>query len=166
MFKEFKEFAIKGNAIDLAVGVIIGAAFGGIVTSLVKDILMPPIGLLTGGLDFSNKFMVLKAVADGATDFATPADAVKAGRGHLELRQLHHPGDQLPHRRVLHFPRRPSAEQNEAARAGRAGGLERLPGLHDDDSDQGDALPALHHSAGGVISRPSTLSAFRGAKRL
>ena len=55
MLKEFQEFAIKGNAIDLAVGVIIGAAFGGIVTSLVKDILMPPIGLVTGGLDFSNK---------------------------------------------------------------------------------------------------------------
>ena len=76
MWKEFKEFAIKGNAIDLAVGVIIGAAFGSIITSLVKDILMPPIGLLTGGLDFSNKFLVLKAGADGMTNFATPADAV------------------------------------------------------------------------------------------
>ncbi len=51
MLKEFKEFAIKGNAVDLAVGVIIGAAFGGIVSSLVKDILMPPLSLLTGGLD-------------------------------------------------------------------------------------------------------------------
>lgn len=78
MFKEFKEFAIKGNAVDLAVGVIIGAAFGGIVTSLVKDILMPPIGLITGGLDFSNKFLVLKDAAGGAV-YATPADAVKAG---------------------------------------------------------------------------------------
>jgi large conductance mechanosensitive channel len=58
MWKEFKEFAVKGNAIDLAVGVIIGAAFGGIVSSLVKDVLMPPIGLATGGLDFSNKFVV------------------------------------------------------------------------------------------------------------
>jgi len=76
MWKEFKEFAVKGNAIDLAVGVIIGAAFGGIVASLVKDILMPPIGLATGGLDFSNKFIVLKAGADGATNFATPADAL------------------------------------------------------------------------------------------
>ena len=73
MLKEFKEFAIKGNAVDLAVGVIIGAAFGGIVSSLVKDILMPPLGLLTGGLDFSNKFIVLKEGADGATNFATPA---------------------------------------------------------------------------------------------
>ena len=78
MFKEFKEFAIKGNAVDLAVGVVIGAAFGSIVTSLVKDILMPPIGLLTGGLDFSNKFLVLKNAPGGAV-FATPVDAVKAG---------------------------------------------------------------------------------------
>jgi len=76
MWKEFKEFAVKGNAIDLAVGVIIGAAYGGIVASLVKDILMPPIGLATGGLDFSNKFIVLKAGVDGATNFATPADAL------------------------------------------------------------------------------------------
>ncbi len=79
MWKEFKEFAIKGNAIDLAVGVIIGAAFGGIITSLVKDILMPPIGLLTGGLDFSNQFVVLKAGANGAANYATPAQAAAAG---------------------------------------------------------------------------------------
>jgi len=78
-WKEFKEFAIKGNAVDLAVGVIIGAAFGSIVTSLVKDIVMPPISLLTGGLDFSNKFIVLRAAKDGSVAFHTPADAVKAG---------------------------------------------------------------------------------------
>jgi large conductance mechanosensitive channel len=58
--------------------VIIGAAFGSIVTSLVKDIIMPPISLLTGGLDFSNKFVVLKAGANGATNFATPAEALTA----------------------------------------------------------------------------------------
>src|SRR6266404_6023795 len=78
ILKEFKEFAIKGNAVDLAVGVIIGAAFGSIVTSLVKDIIMPPISVLTGGLDFSNKFVVLKAGTNGATNFATPAEAVAA----------------------------------------------------------------------------------------
>ncbi|HUE41889.1 MAG TPA: large conductance mechanosensitive channel protein MscL [Chthoniobacterales bacterium] len=78
MWKEFKEFAVKGNAIDLAVGVIIGAAFGGIVNSLVKDILMPPIGLLTGGLDFSNKFLILKEAPAGGV-FNTAADAAKAG---------------------------------------------------------------------------------------
>jgi len=79
VWKEFKEFAIKGNAVDLAVGVIIGAAFGSIVSSLVKDLIMPPISLLTGGLDFSNKFVVLKAAKDGTTAFNTPADAVKMG---------------------------------------------------------------------------------------
>jgi large conductance mechanosensitive channel len=78
MWKEFKEFAVKGNAFDLAVGVIIGAAFGSIVTSLVKDIIMPPVSLLTGGLDFSNKFIVLKAGANGAANFATPAEALAA----------------------------------------------------------------------------------------
>src|ERR1700745_1357406 len=79
MFKEFKEFAVKGNAFDLAVGVIIGAAFGGIINSLVKDIIMPPISLLTVGLDFSNKFVVLKAGKDGAASFTNVADALKAG---------------------------------------------------------------------------------------
>ena len=59
MWKEFKEFALKGNAVDLAIGVIIGAAFGGIVTSLVNDVLMPPIGKVMGGVDFSNMFFVL-----------------------------------------------------------------------------------------------------------
>lgn len=59
MLKEFKEFALKGNAVDLAIGVILGAAFGGIVTSLVNDVMMPPIGKLLGGVDFSNFFLVL-----------------------------------------------------------------------------------------------------------
>jgi large conductance mechanosensitive channel len=79
IWKEFKEFAVKGNAVDLAVGVIIGAAFGGIINSLVKDIVMPPISLLSGGLDFSNKFVILRAAKDGSIAFNTPADAAKAG---------------------------------------------------------------------------------------
>jgi large conductance mechanosensitive channel len=78
VLKEFKEFAIKGNAVDMAVGIIIGAAFGGIVTSLVKDIIMPPIGVLTGGLDFSNQFLILKNAPGGGV-FATAAEAAKAG---------------------------------------------------------------------------------------
>jgi large conductance mechanosensitive channel len=78
IWNEFKEFAIKGNAVDLAVGVIIGAAFGGVINSLVKDIILPPIGFLTGGLDFSNKFLVLKDAPGGGT-FATPGEAAKAG---------------------------------------------------------------------------------------
>jgi large conductance mechanosensitive channel len=79
IWKEFKEFAVKGNAVDLAVGVIIGAAFGSVITSLVKDVIMPPISVLTGGLDFSNKFVVLRAAKDGSAAFNTSADAAKAG---------------------------------------------------------------------------------------
>ena len=79
MWKEFKEFAIKGNAVDLAVGVIIGAAFGAIVQSLVKDIIMPPISLLTGGLNFDIKFVILKSGSNDVATFTNQADAVKAG---------------------------------------------------------------------------------------
>jgi len=79
IWNEFKEFAVKGNAVDLAVGVIIGAAFGSVITSLVRDVIMPPISLLTGGLDFSNQFVILRAARDGSTTFHTPADAAKAG---------------------------------------------------------------------------------------
>jgi large conductance mechanosensitive channel len=61
IIKEFKEFAMRGNVVDLAVGVIIGAAFGKIVTSLVNDVIMPPIGYLTGGIDFKNLKILLKA---------------------------------------------------------------------------------------------------------
>ena len=74
MLKEFKQFAMKGNVIDLAVGVIIGAAFGKIITSLVNDIIMPLIGLLIGNIDFTNLFIVL-----GKGHFATIKDATNAG---------------------------------------------------------------------------------------
>lgn len=67
LVKEFREFAVKGNAIDLAVGIVIGAAFGKIVNSLVNDIIMPPIGLLIGGMDFKALHVVLKKGADEAT---------------------------------------------------------------------------------------------------
>jgi large conductance mechanosensitive channel len=70
MFKEFKEFAMKGNVVDMAVGVIIGGAFGKIVASLVSDVIMPPIGLLLGNVDFSELAFVLKA-ADGANKAVT-----------------------------------------------------------------------------------------------
>ncbi len=74
MLKVFKEFAMKGNVLDMAVGIIIGAAFGGIVTSFVNDILMPPIGLLLGKVDFSNLFLTLKGA-----EYATLAQAKAAG---------------------------------------------------------------------------------------
>jgi large conductance mechanosensitive channel len=78
MFEEFKKFVLRGNVLDLAVGVIIGAAFGAIVTSLVNDIIMPPVGLLLGRVDFSNLFIVLKA-GEVAGPYATLAAAQEAG---------------------------------------------------------------------------------------
>lgn len=65
IIKEFKEFAVKGNVVDMAVGIIIGVAFGKIVSSFVADVLMPPIGLLIGGVDFSNLVVTLKAAEEG-----------------------------------------------------------------------------------------------------
>jgi len=79
MFKEFKEFAMRGNVIDMAVGIVIGAAFGTIVKSLVSDIIMPPIGLLLGKVDFSNLFAVLKQGEAAAGPYASLADAQAAG---------------------------------------------------------------------------------------
>jgi large conductance mechanosensitive channel len=73
MLKEFKEFAMRGNVVDMAVGIIIGAAFGKIVTSLVNDVIMPPIGRLLGSVDFSNLFVNLEG------DYATVAAAETAG---------------------------------------------------------------------------------------
>ncbi|RMH89451.1 MAG: large conductance mechanosensitive channel protein MscL [Calditrichaeota bacterium] len=79
MLKEFKEFAMRGNVVDMAVGIVIGAAFGAIVKSLVADVLMPPIGLLLGDVDFSNLFIVLKEGAGAAAPYASLADARAAG---------------------------------------------------------------------------------------
>ena len=75
MLKEFKEFAMRGNVMDMAVGIIIGAAFGKIVTSLVSDVVMPPIGLLMGNVDFSNLFLNLSGVAYPSVAAAQEAGA-------------------------------------------------------------------------------------------
>src|SRR5271156_3421108 len=74
MFKEFKEFAMRGNVLDMAVGIVIGAAFGRIITSLVSDVVMPPIGLLLGKVDFSSLFLNISGKS-----YATLADAKAAG---------------------------------------------------------------------------------------
>ncbi|WP_092054595.1 large conductance mechanosensitive channel protein MscL [Trichloromonas acetexigens] len=78
LVKEFKEFAVKGNAVDMAVGIIVGAAFGKIVTSIVNDIIMPPIGKLLGGVNFTGLFINL-----GSETYATLADAKAAGAATL-----------------------------------------------------------------------------------
>lgn len=84
-FNEFKKFAMRGNVIDMAVGIIIGATFGKIVDSLVKDIIMPPIGLLLGKVDFTNLFVVLKKGPDFAGPYVSLAQATDAGAITLNL---------------------------------------------------------------------------------
>jgi len=79
MLKEFREFALRGNVVDMAVGIIVGAAFGTIVQSLVADVIMPPIGLLLGKVDFTNLFVVLKEGARIPGPYDALTDAQKAG---------------------------------------------------------------------------------------
>jgi large conductance mechanosensitive channel len=81
MFKEFKEFAVKGNVMDMAIGIIIGAAFGTIVKSLVDDIIMPIVGLVTGGVDFSNVFITLSGESHATLEAAKEAGAVTINIG-------------------------------------------------------------------------------------
>ena len=83
MLKEFKEFAMRGNVLDMAIGIIIGAAFGKIVTSFVNDVLMPPLGLLLGNSDFSNKFITLKGESFATLDAAKEAGSVTLNYGLL-----------------------------------------------------------------------------------
>jgi large conductance mechanosensitive channel len=79
LMKEFRDFAMKGNALDMAVGIIIGAAFNKIVSSLVNDVIMPPIGMLLGGVDFKNLQLTLKAASASAAGEIIPAVAVRYG---------------------------------------------------------------------------------------
>ncbi len=79
MWKDFRDFVMRGNVLDLAIGIIIGAAFGTIVNSLVKDIIMPPIGLLLGKVDFANLFWVIRGGETVAPPYSTLADAQAAG---------------------------------------------------------------------------------------
>src|ERR1039458_3697692 len=85
MLKEFKAFAMRGNVLDMAVGIIIGAAFGTIVSSLVNDIIMPPIGIVLGNIDFKNLFLVIKQ-GTAATPYISIEDAQKAGAVTLNYR--------------------------------------------------------------------------------
>ncbi len=85
MLKDFKEFAMRGSVVDMAVGIVIGAAFGTIVKSFVDDVLMPPIGLLLGNVDFSNFFILLKEGSKAAAPYASLAAAKAAGAVTLNL---------------------------------------------------------------------------------
>jgi large conductance mechanosensitive channel len=85
MLKEFKEFALKGNVVDLAIGIIIGAAFSGLVNSIVNDIIMPIIGVITGGIDYTNKFIQLAGEPQNTLDAARKAGATVAYGNFLTL---------------------------------------------------------------------------------
>ena len=88
MFKDFREFAMRGNVVDMAVGIIIGGAFGTIVKSLVDDVIMPPIGLLLGNVDFANLFVVLKQGTKAAPPYTNLAEAHAAGAVTLNYGQF------------------------------------------------------------------------------
>ena len=87
-FDEFREFAVKGNVVDMAVGIMVGGAFTTVVKSVVDDLIMPPISLLTGGLDFANKFIVLREGSKAAGPYPTLADAQAAGATVLSYGQF------------------------------------------------------------------------------
>jgi hypothetical protein len=139
MLKEFKEFAMRGNVLDLAIGVIIGAAFGKIVSSLVEDIIMPPVGLLLHGVNFTDLFIAL----DGR-HFDTLALAKAAGAptvNWLVLKQR----DQFSDCSVLRLYLGATGEPlEEKAGTGRCPRNKGMPTVRDDDSPQGKEVPVLH----------------------
>ena len=128
MLKEFREFAVKGNAVDMAVGIVIGAAFGKVVTSLVNDIIMPPIGMLVGRVNFSSLAITLNE------------------KDRHQVRSVSQQCSRFPDRGLLHLPGGQADEPAEAE-AGRAG-HEELPAVPIDDSHQGRAMRVLHVARG------------------
>ena len=141
MLKEFREFAARGNVIDLAVGVIIGAAFGKIVTSLVNDLLMPPIGMALGRVNFADLFIALDGSSYPSVEAAKAAGAPTINYGTLPE---HHP--RVRHRRLRGVPARPADQPPAETGAGARRRGARLPVLPVADSAQGDALRAVHVS--------------------
>jgi large conductance mechanosensitive channel len=157
MWKEFREFALKGNAVDLAIGVIIGAAFGGIVTSLVNDIMMPPIGKAMGGVDFSSMFLVLgdgsypslKAAKDAGAATINYGVFINAVINFLIVAFVLFMVVKAMNRMKREGPCPASAPEREG-----------VPAVCDVDSDQGEALPALYeHSLSRWRRRNASSSA-------
>ena len=150
MFKEFKEFAMRGNVVDMAVGIIIGAAFGAIVKSLVDDVLMPAIGLLMGNVDFANFFVVLKA--GKAAGALRDAGGGQGGHGgDHELRPVHQLDRDLPHRGLCRVPAHQADQLVETE--GRGAGCaddEGVPLLPVDGPPEGHPLPPVHLGAQGL----------------
>ena len=130
MLKEFREFAMRGNVVDLAVGLILGAAFGAIVTSFVNDVIMPPVGMLLGGVDFANLFVLLKA-GKTATAVRQRRHCQGRRRSHPQHRRLHQHDHQLRLRCPLDVRSREGHEccpADDAASAGRAAAAGKAAG--------------------------------------
>jgi hypothetical protein len=142
MLKDFKAFVMKGNVLDLAVAVIIGAAFGAIVTSMVNDIIMPPIGLILGHVDFKDLFISLNGQS-----YASLAAAKTAGSGHCILTVPEH-GDQLPHHCVRDFRGRTFRKQVTERAAGRSSAHQELRLLLYGNSNTREAVSQLHFTVG------------------
>ena len=150
MLKEFREFIMRGNVLDLAVAVIIGAAFGKVITSAVSDVIMPPIGLLLGGVDFSNLFINLSGGAVASLDEARKAGAPVIAYGvflNAVIDFLIVAAGDLPG-----GPRSQPAAAAARAAGGRADD-QGMPALPVVDPDQGDTLRPLHLTARRVGAR-------------
>ena len=144
MWKEFKAFAVKGNAIDLAVGVVIGAAFSGVVNSLVKDIITPPMTLLTGGLNFADKFIVLRAGNPGAVP---PIPPVHLTYGVFLTALINFLIVSFAIFMLIRLLSKLKSPDPVAAPGGQG-----LPLLHDDDPPGRPPLPAVHLRAPAAYS--------------
>jgi hypothetical protein len=131
VLKEFKAFIMRGNVLDLAVGFIMGGAFGTIVKSLVDDVIMPPIGVALGNVDFSSLMVTLK-------------EGAKAPGPYHSLRQQHR---ELPHRRIRRVPAGAGGQPAQPGRGGRGPEHEGLPLLPHGDPHRGDPVPAMHVGA-------------------
>ena len=142
MLKEFKEFAMKGNVLDMAIGVIIGGAFGKIITSLVSDVLMPPLGLLLGKVDFSSLFLNLSG-----TPQPSLAAAKAAGDSHRQLRCVSADRVGFHHHRVRDLHAGEASEPAQDAGRPFCSDHQRLSLMPIHHSDQGDEVCALHVSS-------------------
>ncbi len=148
MLKDFKAFILRGNVLDLAVAVVIGAAFGAVVKSLTDDVIMPPIGLALGHIDFSNLFVVLKEGTKAAGPVRDGGASARGGRGDAQLRDVHQLDRHLPHHRALRVHDRADGEQAVREARAAAGQHEVLPALYAVDPEGRDALPELHVGRG------------------
>ena len=152
MLKEFKAFVMRGNVLDLAVGIIIGGAFGTIVKSLVDDVIMPPIGLALGNVDFSNLFVLLKAGAKAPPPYRHARRSQGGGRRHHQLRPVRQQHHHLPHRRLCGVPDRARGQPAEAAEAGGRADHQGLPVLQDADPAGRHPVPPVHLRAQGGLT--------------